>query len=385
MKKSLIGILLFVLGAGAGAFGWRWYGAVHLAKAESAEAGAKESGKEAGKEAAADEDEDEEDKPEGPVTTVTTVPVIEETLQPSIEALGSVIVAPNAVSSVAWPSELNINKVLVIAGQSVERDAPIAEVRPSRDAELQLSLAKQTHEAADRSLELAKQRVDRGLASKTEVVTAEASANDARERFERLKASVPPADGLIRAASAGVVQIVRVQPGTVALANSAIVDIAAPGNVLVQLGVEPTEASRLIAGQSVSLVPIEGQNGEKYSARVMLVSPTINPTTRLVDVSAAFVEASPRVGTVLRGSVALPEMRTLTVPRGAIVPDGDEITVFVMRSGKACRTVVGVGAASGDRVPVTSGVSAGDRVIVTGISTIHDGALVREEGAVESR
>lgn len=366
-RQAVVGVVLLALGAAGGALGWRWYfgadGVHHDAAAPEEGAGEKKA---------------------EPAALVVTAVATQEVLHPTIEALGSVMLAPTAVWAVVWPSELSVIKVLVAPGQTVEKDAPLVQVAASRDAETQALLAAQTAESADRALDAAKQRVERGLAARPELIAAEAVANEARQRLERLKAGAPPADGMIRTSAAGVVQAVRAQAGSVAGANTSLVDIAPGDGVVVLLGVEPARAPEAAVGQRVMLAPVDVRDPSRFEAVVSLVAPMVNPATRLVDVTATFA-AGPqaRVGTMLRGELALPEARVVIVPRAAVVPDGDKDVVFVVKEGKAVRAPVVLGRRSGDRVEVVKGCEAGDRVVVMGQSQLTDGAAVRQGGAVE--
>ena len=90
-------------------------------------------------------------------------------------------------------------------------------------------------------------------------------------------------------------------------------------------------------------------------------------------------------GVMLRARVSLPEAAAVTVPRAAVIPDGDDEIAYVIRDGKAVRTPVRVGRRLRDRVQIEEGCAPGDRVVVMGQWQLTDGARVREEVAGEGR
>jgi membrane fusion protein (multidrug efflux system) len=365
--QVVVGVVLFVLGATGGALGWRWY-------SDAADAG---------HDAGWNQGEAEEKKSDAGALVITA-PAILETLHPTIEAFGSAVLPPGATTAVEWPSELSVVRVLVVPGQAVTKDAQLVQVSASGDAETQLLAAGQAAESAGRALEAAKQRAERGLAARPELIAAEAAANEARQKLERLKVGVPPADGMIRAPRAGVVQAVRAQPGGVAGANTSLVDISVGESVVVQLGVEPGQAGDVAVGQKVTLSALDERDAARFEGTVSLIAPSINPAARLLEVTVTLGPgARPRAGTMLRGELALPEAKAVTIPRAAVVPDGDEEIVFVVRDGKAVRVPAVVGRRSGQRVEVVKGCAPGDQVVVVGQSQLTDGAPVRQEAAID--
>jgi RND family efflux transporter MFP subunit len=361
------GVTLLVVGVGAGALGARWLGA----------------GTAVGGEDAGHAGEPAEQEPE-PAALVRTAPVVQETIHPTVVAFGAASVAPAAVTVIGWPAEVAVVRVLARQGQSVETGTPLLQVSLSQDAMFQLTMAKQTGESTAQALAGAQARLDRGVATRQELITAQAASDEARKRLDRLNAAAPPGDGLVRAPAPGVVQAVHVQAGGVVAANGALLDIASA--VVAVLGVEPSDAGAVAAGQRVRLTPVDDHDPARYEGTVSLVSPGVNPVTRFVDATVEFSSTPlPRPGTLLRAEVALGESLALTVPRDAVVPQGDDEVVFVVREGKAVRTPVTIGRRLADRVVVTRGCAPGDQVVVVGQSQLTDGARVRQEGAVEHR
>jgi RND family efflux transporter MFP subunit len=360
-KPYVIGLVLLGVGVAVGALGARWF-SDHAREPAHAEAAPK-----------ADESADVE--PEG-AALVLTEAVIEETLSPVVEAIGSTVIPPSGVTVVSLPSEVTVLALKVVPGQAVDKDAVLLQFAPSPDAALQLALAEKTAESTAQALETAKARVERGLATKPEQIAAQAAADEARQRLERLRASRPPTNGLLRAPLAGVVQAVHAQAGGVTAANTPLVDVAPPAASIAQVGVEPGQAEMVAVGQHASVTPLSGGDGS-WPGLVRLIAPSVDGATRLVNVNIDFEgEARPKVGTMLRARFAVPGRHVLTISRAALLADDPE-AVLVVRDEKAVRVPVKFGLRTGERVEVKEGLSAGDQVIVLGQWQVKDGAHVR--------
>jgi hypothetical protein len=76
-------------------------------------------------------------------------------------------------------------------------------------------------------------------------------------------------------------------------------------------------------------------------------------------------------------TTAAPKPRLLA-PKSAVRTDGDQTIVFVVRDERAERRAVKVGPTDGDQIEIVSGVNAGERIVVDGVSTLTDGARVKE-------
>jgi hypothetical protein len=66
----------------------------------------------------------------------------------------------------------------------------------------------------------------------------------------------------------------------------------------------------------------------------------------------------------------------VVVPASAIVREGDEAAVFVVKDGKAQRRPVTLGVSGAGGVEIRSGLRAGDMVIVSGQNGLPDGTAV---------
>jgi RND family efflux transporter MFP subunit len=214
---------------------------------------------------------------------------------------------------------------------------------------------------------IAAQEVER-LRSEREVVVADRELARLRVR-----------NATIRSPMAGVVThryIERGQQVTPATPAFAIAEVARLEAVV---GVPEREAPRIRAGQT-ALLSVEGR-GEPVRGVVSRVRPVVDATSGTVQVT---VEVDPATAPGLRaGQFVSVDIVTetladrITVPRTAVLVDGPQPRVFVMRGGEATERTVTLGVSEGDRVEIAEGLSQGDTVIVVGQENLRPNARVR--------
>ena len=126
--------------------------------------------------------------------------------------------------------------------------------------------------------------------------------------------------------------------------------------------------------------PVEiraGQNG-----RLVGVGGMIDPESRSVPVIFALTNPDPRIALnqgvqarVFTGSTR----SALSVPAGAVIDDGGQRVVYVMRGGESfSRVPVRLGVRDGDRYEVLEGLKAGDRVVSRGAMQVRLAAATPE-------
>ena len=115
------------------------------------------------------------------------------------------------------------------------------------------------------------------------------------------------------------------------------------------------------------------------SVPVTSVAPIVDPQTRLAGVYANLPAAAGiGVGETLTGAVAIGGGGTaLSVPYAALLDDGGQPYVFVVKGGVAHRRDVSLGPTRGDRVAITRGISAGEQVVLDGGTAIENGMKIR--------
>lgn len=117
-----------------------------------------------------------------------------------------------------------------------------------------------------------------------------------------------------------------------------------------------------------------------YDAEVYAVEPSVDPSTRTMQVRARTTNAH---GRLVPGSFAKVEVRlaaitdALTIPAEALIPDIQGQKVMVLKDGKAKSVRVEVGIRTENEVQLISQVQPGDTVITSALLAVRDGMPLR--------
>jgi membrane fusion protein (multidrug efflux system) len=116
-------------------------------------------------------------------------------------------------------------------------------------------------------------------------------------------------------------------------------------------------------------------------APIEFIAPRVDVTTGTVGVRAVFDNSGDVLlpGRVVRARIdGVSVKSSLVIPKRAVMHGAQGSFVWVVGPGEQIGIrPVGLGAASGNDVVVTTGLAAGDRVVVDGILKVQPGAVVR--------
>jgi membrane fusion protein, multidrug efflux system len=368
MKSFWTWTVLLLVGIGIGGAGY-WLGHRNGAAASAAEGspGAGEAG-----------------EPVSPIATVRVAPIRRSTIVEEITAYGTVTAPVSEVRVLSVPFEARVTKMLVTPGGTVAANQPLIEVEGSAATALAVEEARNTASAAERDLQLVRQRFEQKLATNSELYTAENGLRTAQARLQSLQKGGAGGPRQLAADVAGIVSKVDVQPGQVVPAGSPLVEVAAHNQIEVKLGAEPEDASFLKPGMPVQLRMVSDGNGPAIEGKIRLISQRVDPVTRLVDVLASLPpDAKLMLDAFVAGKVAKASADALVVPREAVLPDNDGgYTLYTVRGGKAVKHSVQVGLQTDRDVQVSGkGLQEGEPAVVVGNYELQDGASVEVERA----
>jgi membrane fusion protein (multidrug efflux system) len=284
-----------------------------------------------------------------------------------------------------------ITALLHDEGEAVGAGDIVLEIDPERRS-LELDAAAARAARAGASLEKERRETDRvhtlhakGVASESQLEAADttlelAKANSAAERAQLgvarralADASVSaPFDGLLARRHVGVGQFV--QPGT------PLIELVSLDPIDVVFHLSEIDSGRVRVGQrvEVSVTPFPDRT---FHAVVVVVSPTIDPSTRTLRVKAVLPnpDQALRPGLFARADLGVATRSgVLLVPEEAVLQRSDGSVLFVLGDDdRVERRVVTTGAWRGGSVEILEGVRAGDEVVTRGHTGLVDGAVVR--------
>lgn len=300
-----------------------------------------------------------------------------------------------------------ITQIKVDIGQSVARGALIAvieddEIRQQIErsnasiAVADASIAQREAELSNAKVELdrRKQLVESGVLSRQELDALEmrhrvaasqlelARAQRRQSEAEQRELNIRQSQTRVYAPITGVIAARHLDLGAMAGANTPIVTIVSVSPMVIAANAAEQEISQIKKGAVVN-VTIDSLPGQKFSGRVMRISPLLDPQTRNGQVEIEI----PNKGGNLKGEMFArvelnlgSERDTLLLPRDALVYRGEKPGVFIIEAEKAKFLEVVTGLTQEDKVELLSGLKLGDKVITQGVNLVKDGDRVAERG-----
>jgi HlyD family secretion protein len=207
------------------------------------------------------------------------------------------------------------------------------------------------------------------------VAAARAQVTQAAAQLAAAQADV--AALTVRAAVAGIVQDVVVDPGSSVAQNTAIARVADTRSLKAVLQVPENDVRAVAVGMRAR---VDAGGGAAWG-RVARLAPAAQNGTVAVDVTfARRVPNGARPDASFDAAIEIARTPSaVTLARPAAASDGATLELFKLIDGgtRAVRVPVRLGSGSSDRVQVLSGVSPGDVVIVSDTSAFSDQTEVR--------
>ena len=220
----------------------------------------------------------------------------------------------------------------------------------------------------------------RFAAADAHVAAAAASLDGARQAEAAAGAAASYA--ALAAPFDGLITERLVDPGALATPGLPLLRIEDTARFRLEVIVDESRVPLLVEGMPVEAVldddQIEGASPNSLNGTIAEISRTVDVGSHsfLVKIDLP-THAAIRSGMFARARFAAGSQELLAIPLGAIVPQGQLSTVFVVSAEqRAQMRVVDTGVRGTDWVEVLAGVSPGERVIVSPIG-IRDGAAVR--------
>lgn len=225
--------------------------------------------------------------------------------------------------------------------------------------------------------------VQRGIASRAELDTAEAALKVADSRYQdaieevrtrqalleqrRVELAIArqqQADATLLAPFAGTIRERSAALGQFLAAGTPVATLVRVDPLRLRLEVPEREAARVRAGQPVG-VRVEG-DAATHAGRVVRLSPAIseNSRTLLVEVEVANRSGALRPGAFATGEILVDDdTAAVVVPASAIVTFAGIEKVVAIENGKALERRIEAGRRVGDLVEVIDGLRAGERIV----------------------
>ncbi|RKT20492.1 RND family efflux transporter MFP subunit [Paraburkholderia sp. RAU2J] len=323
-----------------------------------------------------------------PVVAVQTVRVQRADIAQPVRAYGIVAASASNLTTVNLPYTARIVQMRVQPGQTVTRGTALFVVQADPAAALAATQAKSALTLAQGELARTQSLYDKGLATQSQLASARKAAEDAQQALAaQVQTGVAGGNKVITAPLDGVVLQVSATQGDQMQPGAAILQLAGGGkdaHVNVMLGVEPSDAASIHAGDAVTLHGLSTALAKAAAdGRVVLVGGAVDQQSQLVNVGAnvllgqnAFIP-----GTRVSADIATRSGVHWIVPRAAVLKDDQGPYVFqITPQNKARRVAVVTQVENGERYGVDGPIDAAEGIVVSGNYELKDGMAVRTSG-----
>jgi RND family efflux transporter MFP subunit len=313
---------------------------------------------------------------------VRTTALTMHTMSATVTAYGRVQPDPDHLTSITLPRAGLVSRVWVRLGQRVSAGQPLLELATAPTARMEYQQAQAAVDFARGKLNQAQSLFKQKLATRDQVADAERGLRDAEARLEaQRKLGTGQSSEVLRAPFAGIITQLPITQGQRVQADTTALLLASGEDLVVPLGVEQEDVTRVRAGQPVTLSPVFRAD-VSMTTTISEVHAMVDPKTRLVDVFVHIPkEDAPELvlEETVRGVIQLHQARVPAVPRSAVLRDERGAYLYVVRDGSAHRVDVTTGVGQGPLIEVQGGLQAGDKVVTEGNYELSDGMAVREE------
>lgn len=329
------------------------------------------------------------DKPLAVPVPVTTALVRSASVAKELVVTGSLIAKSQV--NVLPKTTGRLIELDVQEGDRVHRGEVIAKLE-APELTWQLQQQKSALLSAEASFDQAKDNLRRmselageGAISQQQLEQAKVQARIAKSQVEQANASISlmrttMANSILTSPLDGLVLAKGLDLGGMATPQTSIVTIAQAGQLQAKLPIAERDLGMVQPGGVVAVNSVAFPE-ETFKARIREVAPMVDPETRLVTVKADLDDSRRlKVGMNVNATLRGPAHLGLVVPSDALVSDGAEVIVYVVKDAKARRVPVVTGVRSGQQTEILDGLKAGDAVIVKGSSFVKDGDSLQVQG-----
>lgn len=290
----------------------------------------------------------------------------------------------SATAPLAFPVPGRLAAVAVRQGQPVDAGAEIARL-DQREFETELAKAEANHRSARAEFERTERLLDTGAIPRAdhdqrrrELEVAQASLDGARQRL---------ADSVLRAPFAGVVAEVHVDAYQSVGAQQEVATLQARGAVdaVVQVPAALVASSGRLEPED-TVVVLDAAPDRAIPATFRSTAARADPAAQTFEVRFAFqppadMRILPGMTGTLRAimAVAADGDALPAIPIEAVLSDGDARYVWVVDDATMSVRMreVSLGAGVGPALPVLDGLRVGETIVAAGVSSLHEGMLVR--------
>jgi membrane fusion protein (multidrug efflux system) len=312
----------------------------------------------------------------GPSVLVTLSPLKAGSLPSTVIAYGSVGAANAGRKTIMAPESAVIGEIYVRLGEQVPAGAPLVQLTPSPASAAAYLQAKSALTVAQQLVASTEKLVALHLATAQELASAKKSEIDARSQLRALQAVGAGGAKIVRAPFPAIVTALPSVPGAIVTEGAALMDLAAPGRLVLTVGVVPAQAGQIHAGDAAQVTVVGGSR--PVAGRVLLRGAVAESDTGLVPVDVALPPGQLLPGEMAEAVITTGERRGYVVPHKAIlVNDSGAPYVVQAVNSVAHKVSVRILDAYGDQDVIAGALDAQAPLVLTGNYQLDDGMRIR--------
>lgn len=319
-----------------------------------------------------------------PPAVINATKATEETWQPSLLAVGSLVAVKGVEVTTQVPGQ--VTDIYFHSGDHVEKGQPLlqldarTDIQDLKNYQAQLTLAQLNY---NRSAELYQKKA----VSKSDLDTNQAQLEEAKALVQKTEVLID--EKKIEAPFAGKIGIRQVNIGQYLTAGTDIVSLQALNPLYVQFYLPEQELSKAKVGQDVT-VTVDAFPGEKFAGTVTAIDSKVDTGTRNILIQATIPNDQKQLlpGMFVTVNVLLPvQKNVVTVPQTAISYSLYGDSVYVIKQDgtdkdgkpilKAYREYIKIGERRDNEVAIESGIKAGQEIVTSGQLKLQDGMRVQ--------
>ncbi|HEU5442707.1 MAG TPA: HlyD family efflux transporter periplasmic adaptor subunit, partial [Steroidobacteraceae bacterium] len=216
---------------------------------------------------------------------VTLSHLKEGSLPRVVVGYGTVGAANSGRKTIMAPESAVVGRIFVRLGEQVPAGAPLVELAPSPASAASYMQAKSALAVAEQLVTSTNRLVSLHLATAQQVADARKAESDARAQLKALATVGAAGPKIVRAPFPAIVTTLAATPGAIVAEGAALMDLAAPGQLVLTVGVVPSQAAA-IAPSDTATVTLVGST-ESSTGSVLVRGALAEADTGLVPVDIA--------------------------------------------------------------------------------------------------
>jgi membrane fusion protein (multidrug efflux system) len=351
LSRIIVAVLLFTAGAGAT---WYYKSLVSVSQVAPATASAPQGGGRA-------------------VDVVTQKPTVGPVVE-YYQALGTAY-ANEAVTITAKVTGI-VKAVNFDEGQMAKKGDVLVELD---DREARASLAQSEAELRNAKLLLdrAQQLIKSQNVPQAKVDELLSSSQGSESKVEAARARL--ADLKIMAPFSGRLGLRRISLGSLVSQSTTVTTLDDTSVVKLDFSIPETLLSKVTVGRVVT-TRNDVYPDRRFEGTVRTIDSRVDAVTRAIQVRAEVPNADGQIKPGMLMTVELPlaeRLTAMTIPEGALVPEGSEQYIYKIVDGRAVKSPVRLGVRMRGKVEIVDGLVPEDTIVIGGTQKVRNGTRVK--------